>query len=95
MRNINKIILKENQVWRSKTNPERDFKISYIADAEIVCWEVANDGAWTKWVCGKKSVKSLDELFKSGRDTFPHPYCGERNIASTRAYIRKYNMASE
>lgn len=95
MATTNKIILEQNQVWRSETNPERDFKISYIADSEIVCWFVANDDAWSKWVCDKKKVESIDELLKNGRDTFPYPYTGERNIKSTKAYIRKYDMALE
>lgn len=92
-----------NQIWRSETNPERDFKIATIVNmygdnndtSKYVIWNVTNYEKWTEFVCRKLKVENIKQALKRENGTYPYAYAGEKSFKSMKQYIKKWNMKLE
>lgn len=90
----------ENQIWASTKHPEKDIKISYVHNmygedndnSKMVCWEVANDKAWEKFIMSKFDNKPMEEILKRENGTYPYAYAGEKTFKSMKAYIKQYGL---
>ncbi len=61
--------------------------------SKYVLWNVNNDEAWTKFVCDKLNVTSIDEAIqKRNNSTYPYEYGGEKTFKSMKAYIKKWGL---
>ncbi len=89
------------QLWTSKEYPERNIVITGIVNmhgenndtSKYVLWNVNNDEAWTKFVCDKLNVTSIDEAIqKRNNSTYPYEYGGEKTFKSMKAYIKKWGL---
>lgn len=92
---------KTGQLWTSEEYPERDVFITDTCNmygdnndnSKHVLWQIANEEAWTKFVCEKLNVSSIDEaVYKRNNGTYPYEYGGEKTFKSMKVYIKKWNL---
>jgi hypothetical protein len=56
-------------------------------------WQIANEKTWTKFVCNKLNVNSIDEaVHKRNNGTYPYEYGGEKTFKSMKTYIKKWRL---
>lgn len=97
----NEKYFKTGQLWTSKKYPERNIFITDTCNmygdnndnSKHVLWQIANEKVWTRFVCSKLNVSSIDEaVHKRNNGTYPYEYGGEKTFKSMKVYIKKWNL---